>query len=320
MNGVQQIGLLKIDFLGLSNLTVIAEAAETVRRNRGIDVDIDHLPIDDAKTYELLWQGRHARHLPARGNLGNASSIDIQPKTLEDLSVAAALIRPGPIEGRVADIYMPRRRGEEPVTYMLPELEPILAETYGMIIYQDQVMKIASAVAGFTLGEADILRAAMGKKDKAKMAKQREQFLTGAAERGHRDPTPMQLFELMAHFAGYGFNGAHAICYALISYQTAYLKANYPLEYMCALLNSRADNFDKLKTTHSRYACPRPRGPPAGHQSQRLGLQRRRCGRAARFSTASGISRMSANGSRKRSSRSGRRRGLSRHCSICACE
>jgi DNA polymerase-3 subunit alpha len=262
MNGVQQIGLLKIDFLGLSNLTVIAEAAETVHRIRGIDVDIDHLPIDDSKTYELLCKADAHGIFQLEGNLGKRILIDLQPKTLEDLSVAVALIRPGPIEGRVAEIYMPRRRGEEPVTYMLPALEPILAETYGTIIYQDQVMKIASAVAGFTLGEADILRAAMGKKDKAKMDKQREQFLSGAAARGVAPDIALQLFELMAHFAGYGFNGAHAICYALITYQTAYLKANYPLEYMCALLNSRADNFDKLKTTildtHARGLVVRP--------------------------------------------------------------
>ena len=186
----------------------------------------------------------------------------MQPKTLEDMGVAVALNRPGPIEGGATDMWMRRKRGEEPVTYMIPELEPILAPTYGAIVYQDQVMKIASAVAGFTLGEADILRAAMGKKDKVKMAKQREQFLSGAAERGVAADAALQLFELIALFAGYGFNGAHSISYGLIAYQTAYLKANYPREYMCALLNSRADNFDKLKQsildTHARGLVVRP--------------------------------------------------------------
>jgi DNA polymerase-3 subunit alpha len=157
---------------------------------------------------------------------------------------------------------MRRKRGEEPVTYMLPELEPILKETYGAILYQDQVMKIASAVAGFTLGEADILRAAMGKKDKVKMSKQREQFLSGATARGVAAETALELFELIALFAGYGFNGAHSISYGLIAYQTAYLKANYPREYMSALLNSRADNFDRLKQSildaHARGLVVRP--------------------------------------------------------------
>jgi DNA polymerase III subunit alpha len=262
MNGVSQIGLLKIDLLGLSNLTVIAEAAETVRAHRGIDLDIDKLPLDDTRTYELLGKADTHGIFQLEATFAKRILIDMQPKCLEDVGVAVALNRPGPIEGGATATWMRRKRGEEPVTYMLPELEPILKETYGAILYQDQVMKIASAVAGFTLGEADILRAAMGKKDKVKMAKQREQFLRGAAERGVAADTALQLFELIALFAGYGFNGAHSISYGLIAYQTAYLKANYPREYMCALLNSRADNFDKLKQsildTHARGLVVRP--------------------------------------------------------------
>jgi DNA polymerase III subunit alpha len=262
MNGVSQIGLLKIDLLGLSNLTVIADAVELVRGHRGVDIDIDLLPLDDAKTYELLGKADTHGIFQLEATFAKRILIDMQPKSLEDLGVAVALNRPGPIEGGATDTWMRRKRGEEPVTYMIPELEPILAHTYGAIIYQDQVMKIASAVAGFTLGEADILRAAMGKKDKVKMAKQREQFLSGAAERGVAADAALQLFELIALFAGYGFNGAHSISYGLIAYQTAYLKANYPREYMCALLNSRADNFDKLKQsildTHARGLVVRP--------------------------------------------------------------
>jgi DNA polymerase-3 subunit alpha len=262
MNGVSQIGLLKIDLLGLSNLTVIADAAELVRRNRGIDVDVDHLPLDDTRTYELLCKADTHGIFQLEATFAKRILIDMQPKTLDDLGVAVALNRPGPIEGGATGTWMRRKRGEEPVTYMLPELEPILKDTYGAILYQDQVMKIASAVAGFTLGEADILRAAMGKKDKMKMSKQREQFLNGAAARGVAADTALQLFELIALFAGYGFNGAHSISYGLIAYQTAYLKANYPIEYMCALLNSRADNFDKLKQSildaHARGLVVRP--------------------------------------------------------------
>src|ERR1700694_3948495 len=262
MNGVSQIGLLKTDLPGPSNLTVIAEAAELVRRNRGVDIDIDRLPLDDAKTYELLGKADTHGIFQLEATFAKRILIDMQPKSLSDLGVAVALNRPGPIEGGATATWMRRKRGEEPVSYMLPELEPILADTYGTILYQDQVMKIASAVAGFTLGEADILRAAMGKKDKVKMSKQREQFLNGAAARGVAADTALLLFELIALFAGYGFNGAHSISYGLIAYQTAYLKANYPREYMCALLNSRADNFDKLKQSildaHARALVVRP--------------------------------------------------------------
>ena len=247
MNGVSKIGLLKIDLLGLSNLTVLDEAAEHVRRMRGIPFDLETIPLDDRATYELLGRADTHGVFQLEAVFAKRILIDMQPRSISDVGVANALNRPGPIEGGVVDIYMRRKRGEEPVTYMLPELEPVLAETYGTIIYQDQVMKIASAVAGFTLGEADILRAAMGKKDKAKMAQQREKFLRGATERGVGEAQAAELFDLIAHFAGYGFNKAHAVSYALIGYQTAYMKANYPLEFMCALLNSRAGNFDKLK-------------------------------------------------------------------------
>jgi DNA polymerase-3 subunit alpha len=262
MNGVSKIGLLKIDLLGLSNLTVIADAVELVRANRGIDLDIDHIALDDAKTYELLGKADTHGIFQLEATFAKRILIDMQPNCLADMGVAVALNRPGPIEGGATGMWMRRKRGEEPVTYMLPELEPILKETYGAILYQDQVMKIASAVAGFSLGEADILRAAMGKKDKVKMAKQREQFLSGAAARGVASETALELFELIALFAGYGFNGAHSISYGLIAYQTAYLKANYPREYMTALLNSRADNFDRLKQSildsHARGLVVRP--------------------------------------------------------------
>ncbi|HXZ99338.1 MAG TPA: DNA polymerase III subunit alpha [Candidatus Binatia bacterium] len=249
MKGVSKIGLLKMDFLGLANLTVIEEAVENIERVRGERLDIDAIPLDDAKTYELLGRADTHGVFQLEATLGKRILIDMQPHSLEDLAAANALIRPGPLEGKVVDLYIRRRRGEEPITYLLPEMEPILAETFGTMIYQDQVMKIASAVAGFSLGEADILRAAMGKKDKLKMAQQREKFLAGAVARGVEERTAAELFDLIAFFAGYGFNAAHSYAYALIGYQTAYLKANYPLEYMTALLNSRAGDFDKLKLT-----------------------------------------------------------------------
>ena len=262
MNGVSQIGLLKIDLLGLSNLTVLDEAAEHVRRVRGLPFDLDAIPLDDRATYELLCRADAHGVFQMEGTFAKRVLIDMQPRSIEDLAVANALNRPGPIEGGVVDIYMRRRRGEEPVTYLLPEMEESLRHTFGTILYQDQVMQIASAVAGFTLGEADVLRAAMGKKDKAKMDRQREKFLQGAIARGVKEETARELFELIAYFSGYGFNAAHAHCYGLIGYQTAYMKANHPLEFMCALLNSRADNFDKLKQTildaHARALVVRP--------------------------------------------------------------
>ena len=247
MNGVAKIGLLKIDFLGLTNLSVIDECVQNIKKVRGETVEMDSIPLDDHATYELFSRADTYGVFQSEGGGAKKVLIDMQPRNLEDIAVAGALNRPGPIEGGVIDIYMRRKRGVEPISYPLPQLEPILAETYGTIVYQDQVMKIASAVAGYSLGEADILRAAMGKKNKEKMAKERVKFLAGAAERGVDEKTAGELFDLMAFFAGYGFNKAHAVAYGLITYQTAYLKANYPLEYMAALLNSKASDLEKVK-------------------------------------------------------------------------
>ena len=262
MKGVAKIGLLKIDVLGLANLTVIEEAIDFIKETRGVDIDIDEILLDDAATYELIGRADTHGVFQLEQSGGRKIVLDMQPRSLDDLAVAVALNRPGPIEGGVIDLYMRRKRGEEDVTYLLPELEPILSGTYGTIVYQDQVMQVASAVAGYSLGEADILRSAMGKKNKEKMAQQREKFLAGAVERGHPARIAGELFDLLAYFAGYGFNKAHSVAYGLIAYQTGYLKANYPLEYMAALLNSRTGDFDKLKQTihdcHARGLVVRP--------------------------------------------------------------
>jgi DNA polymerase-3 subunit alpha len=252
MEGISQVGLLKIDFLGLTNLTVIEEALGMIEQTSGTRIDIDAIPLDDPATYALLCKADTHGIFQLEATFAKRILIDMQPRTLEDVGVANALNRPGPIEGGVVDLYMKRKRGERAVEYpqgLEALLDPVLAETHGTMVYQDQVMKIAQAVAGFTLGEADLLRGAMGKKDKAKMAKQREKFLAGAAGNGVDADRAAELFDLMAHFAGYGFNKAHAMAYGLISYQTAYLKANHPLEFMAALLNSRGGDFDKLKQT-----------------------------------------------------------------------
>jgi len=247
MVGVQKIGLLKMDFLGLENLTVLEETLGHIEKLRGSRPDLDAIPLDDAATYELLGRGDTVGVFQLEAEGGRRILIDMQPRSVLDLAAAGALIRPGPTEAGVVDLYIKRRRGEEQITYLLPELRPILEETHGVIVYQDQVMQIASAAAGFSLGEADLLRAAMGKKDKAKMAAQRERFMAGAQSRGVSEQTAKELFEFIDFFAGYGFNKAHSVAYGLISYQTAYCKANYPLEYMTALLNSRAGDFDRIK-------------------------------------------------------------------------
>ena len=252
MEGIAKVGLLKIDLLGLANLTVIEDALRMIERSTGAVIDIDDIRLDDPDTYALLCKADTHGVFQLESTFAKRILIDMQPRSLEDLGVAVALNRPGPIEGGVVDLYTKRKRGEIAVEYpagLESLLEPVLAETHGTMVYQDQVMKIAQAVAGFTLGEADLLRGAMGKKDKQKMAKQRQKFLAGARSNGISAEGAAELFDLMAHFAGYGFNKAHSVAYGLISYQTAYLKANHPLEYMAALLNSRGGDFDKLKQT-----------------------------------------------------------------------
>ena len=247
MVGVQRVGLLKMDFLGLENLTVMEEACDNVARAGGTRPEVERLPLDDPLTFELLSRGDTFGVFQMEAEGAKRILVDMRPRSLLDLAAASALIRPGPSEGRVVELYMRRRRGEEPITYPHPSLQPILEETHGVILYQDQVMQIASLVAGFSLGAADVLRAAMGKKDKVKMAAQRDRFLSGAAANGIEPQTAATLFDTIDLFAGYGFNKAHSVAYGLITYQTAYLKANHPLAYTAALLNSKAGQSERLK-------------------------------------------------------------------------
>ncbi len=247
MVGVQRVGLLKMDFLGLENLTVMEEACDNVARATGHRPDLEHLPLDDVATYELLGRGDTFGVFQMEAEGAKRILVEMRPRSLLDVAAAGALNRPGPIEGKVVDLFIRRLRGEEPISYPHPVLEPILRETLGVILYQDQVLQIASAIAGFTLGQADVLRAAMGKKDKAKMAAQRERFLSGAAANGIDAATAATLFDTIDYFAGYGFNKAHSVAYGLITYQTAYLKANFPLAYTAALLNSKAGQSERLK-------------------------------------------------------------------------
>src|SRR5438477_694694 len=246
MKAVGDIGLLKIDFLGLQNLDIIATCLRLVRERRDIEVDLESVPFDDAKTYELIAAGDTHGVFQFEGAGMRRMLMDMRPQSFGDVSAAVALFRPGPMVNIPA--FIARKQGREPIEYMHERLEPILRETYGVMIYQEQVMMAARELAGFTMSEADILRAAMGKKDKAKMAKLRTKFIEGTVERGISTTTAEALFDGIAKFAEYGFNRAHSAAYGVIASQTAYLKANYPLEYMTSLLIHMEGSADKVAT------------------------------------------------------------------------
>ncbi|MGC8812811.1 DNA polymerase III subunit alpha [Dictyoglomus sp.] len=244
MTNLEELGLLKMDFLGLRTLTVIYDTVKKIKENYGIEIDISNISLTDEKVYELLQKGDTIGvfQLESRG-MRNLLR-DIKPEKFEDLIAVLALYRPGPL-GRL-ESYIKRKRGEEKVEYMHPALEPILSETYGVIIYQEQVMEIAHKLAGFTLGQADVLRRAMGKKKPEVMEEQRGIFVKGAVERGIPEEVAVEIFEDMAKFAEYGFNKSHSAAYAFVSFQTAYLKVYYPKEYMASLLTSVKNNTTKL--------------------------------------------------------------------------
>ncbi|MGH7762239.1 MAG: DNA polymerase III subunit alpha [Candidatus Dormibacteraceae bacterium] len=246
MKAVGDIGLLKIDFLGLQNLDIMATCMRLVKEHRGLEIDLEHLPFDDAKTYELIANGDTHGVFQFEGSGMRRMLMDMRPQSFEDVAAAVALFRPGPMVNIPA--FVARKQGREPIEYMHERLEPILRDTYGVMIYQEQVMMAARELAGFTMSEADTLRSAMGKKDKPKMAKQRTKFIDGAVERGISQTTADALFDGIAKFAEYGFNRAHSAAYGVIAYQTAYLKVNYPLEYMTALLIHMEGSADRVAT------------------------------------------------------------------------
>jgi len=246
MGAVEKVGLLKMDFLGLRTLTVLSDTVRMVEENHGATIDLGRLPLDDAKTYRLLNSAQTVGvfQLESRGMRDLAQQIGIN--TFEDIGALVALFRPGPLNMR--DEFVGRKQNRLAVEYDHPLLESVLEETYGVMLYQEQVMETAQVVGGFSLAEADTLRRAMGKKIVAQMTRMREQFLAGAVERGVERQTAEHIFGLMEQFAGYGFNKSHSTAYALIAYQTAYLKAHYPAEFMAATLSSFLANTDKLVT------------------------------------------------------------------------
>jgi DNA polymerase-3 subunit alpha len=246
MKEIERVGLLKMDFLGLSTLTLIFDAIAEIERTTGEKLDIDHIPLDDPKTYQLFQDGQTYGVFQFESSGMREILRKSKPQRLEDLIALNALYRPGPLRSGMVDDYIARKLGKTEVKYDLPELEPVLAETYGVIAYQEQVMRISNIVAGFTLGEADILRKAMGKKKAEVMQAQRAKFVDGAKNRGVNEKKAAALFDLMEHFAGYGFNKSHSTTYAYLAYQTAYLKANYPWHFAAALFTIESQNTEKL--------------------------------------------------------------------------
>ena len=243
MKYVEQAGLVKFDFLGLKTLTVLARAVELLRR-RGIEIDLSNLPLDDRKTYDLLARGDTVGVFQLESSGMRDAMRRLRPDRFEDIIALVALYRPGPMEN--IPKYTNCKHGLEKPDYMHPALEGILKETFGVIIYQEQVMQIAQVLSGYSLGGADLLRRAMGKKIKEEMDAQRKHFVDGAVARGVPEAQASSIFDQVAKFAGYGFNKSHAAAYALVAYQTAYLKANYPVEFLAALMTFDIANTDKL--------------------------------------------------------------------------
>jgi len=243
MKWVEQAGLVKFDFLGLKTLTVLDTAVKLLAP-RNIAVDLSALPLDDRRSYEMLGRGETAGVFQLESTGMRDVLRNMKPDTLEDIIAVVALYRPGPMDNIPS--YIKRKQGEEPVIYMHEQLEPILRETYGIMIYQEQVMQAAQALSGYSLGGADLLRRAMGKKIQAEMDTQRAMFCEGAEARGIPAAKASEIFDQIAKFAGYGFNKSHAAAYALVAYQTAYMKANYPVEFMAATMTYDMHNTDKL--------------------------------------------------------------------------
>jgi len=245
MNPVGELGLLKMDFLGLKTLTVIRNTCEMVKRTQGIDVDVDHLPLDDKKTYDLLNRAETLGVFQLESGGMRDLCRKFQISSVEHITALVALYRPGPMD--LIPEFIKRRHGEVKIEYEHPLLESIAKETYGILIYQEQVMQAAQLLAGYTLGSADLLRRAMGKKKVEEMQKQRETFVKGCKEKNNISAAKAnQIFDLLEKFAGYGFNKSHAAAYAVVAYQTAYLKANYPVEFFCAMMTNDMSDTEKL--------------------------------------------------------------------------
>lgn len=246
MKALEKIGLVKFDILGLKTLTVIDKASKLIRERHDSCFDIESIPLDDEKTYDLLSEGRTVGIFQLESRGMRELLRKLRPENFQEVIALVALYRPGPLQSGMVQDFIDRKHNKTKIEYELPQLEEVLHDTYGVILYQEQVMKLAFVIADFSMGEADILRRAMGKKLPEEMAKLKKRFIEGAKKKGISALRAGKIFELMEHFAGYGFNKSHSAAYALIAYQTAYLKAHFPVEYMAALLSSEIDNIKKM--------------------------------------------------------------------------
>jgi DNA polymerase-3 subunit alpha len=245
MTIIEKLGLLKMDFLGLRTLTVIDDAVKILRQ-QGIDLDLDNVPLDDSEVFRLFCEGRTSGIFQFESRGMTDLLRRAQPSKFEDLAAFNALYRPGALSVGMVEEYIQRKLGRKKVKYIFPETQEILEETYGVIVYQEQVMLIAVAVSGFTMAEADTLRKAMGKKKLDVMAKMKEAFVSGAEKRGKSREKAGELWDYIEPFAGYGFNKSHSVAYAMLAYKTAYLKAHYPVAFMAAMLNSEISSSDTI--------------------------------------------------------------------------
>lgn len=247
MADLEKLGLLKMDFLGLRNLTIISKTLKLIKQRHGLDIDINNIPLDDKKTYRMLTKGETAGVFQLESSGMKKLVRDLKPSVFEDLGALVALFRPGPLESGMVTDFVERKHGRQKITYAHPLLEPILKDTYGTIVYQEQIMQIFQILAGYSLGGADMVRRMMGKKKIDEMAKQKSVFIEGAAKNGMNSKDATELFEQIEKFAEYCFNRSHSAAYAFVAYQTAYLKAHYTVEYLSALLSSVASDQDKTQ-------------------------------------------------------------------------
>ena len=283
MKEVERVGLLKMDFLGLSTLTLIRDALEEIKRTEGIDLDIDAIPLDDAKTYKLFGDGQTYGVFQFESSGMRELLRKAKPERLDDLIALNALYRPGPLKSGMVDDYIARKQGKTEVKYELAPLAPILGSTYGVIAYQEQVMRIAAVLAGFTMGQSDMLRKAMGKKDPKVMAKQREAFMDGAEAKGISEKKATKIFDLMEFFAGYGFNKSHSTTYALRGLSDRLPEGELSRALHGRAADDRSGEHRQARDVSRRVPRPRRPDPRARHQLERArvhGRQRRRAVRA----------------------------------------
>ena len=246
MNDLEKVGMLKMDFLALTTLTVIDDCLRSLRDKTGIEIDWTKISLEDEETMKVFGEGRTEAVFQFESSGIAEITRRLKPKRLEDLSALNALYRPGPLDGGMVEEFIQRHRGEKPVRHLIPQMKDILENTFGVLVYQEQIMQLAQKLAGYSLGEADLMRRAMGKKKREEMAVHEEKFINGAVERGIDRKKAEEIFNLMAQFADYGFNRSHSIAYAYLAFQTAYLKAHYPAYFYAAVLSHEAQDSAKV--------------------------------------------------------------------------